>query len=116
MSARRPSDLLEVAGDGIGRDREVRRVPAGHAAPEQEHLRRLVSYLGARRDGLGERPVRAHVHPIGREARVLTEECFDLVQGRPAGGSGRAVLVDQGLRFLHQILDVSLALDFSHAV
>ena len=93
----------------------MRGVPARHAALEQQHLRRLVGDPGACGDGLGQRPVRAHVDTIGRNAGVPSQEGFDLVQGRMAEGSRRAVLVNQGPLCLHQLLDFPLALHFLHA-
>ena len=74
----------------------VRGVPDGRAAPKDNHLRRFVAHTGSGRDLLGQGALSANVYQERRNVRALPQEHFDLVQGRGAGGSGRAMLIEDG--------------------
>jgi hypothetical protein len=73
----------------------VRGAPHDHAPPEDDGLGRLVFHARPHRDLLRYGALRANVDEIRREVWVPKEECFDLVQGRHARGSGRAMLVQE---------------------
>ena len=63
--------------------------------PEDDHLGRLVLHAGTRRDLLGQGALGENVHEVDGDTRVCLHVGFDLVQGRHAEGSGRAVFVKE---------------------
>jgi hypothetical protein len=89
------SDGGKPSGERLGGDVVVRGVPDDRASLEHDDLRRLVFHARARRDLLRHGALGANVHEKRRNVRMPTEEGFDLVQGRDAGGSGGAVFVQE---------------------
>ena len=85
-----------MAGKGVGCDVVVRGVPDGQAASEYDDLGRLVFDTGSRGDLARKGALRANVHQEGGQIGILSEKGLDLVQGRLAGGSSRAVFIKEG--------------------
>jgi hypothetical protein len=75
---------------------------------QDDDLRGFVSDTGSSGDELRQRPLRPDVHEIRLCAGMYRQERFDLIQGRNARRSGRAVLVQDRRRGLKQRLYVLL--------
>ena len=105
---RRPSGRGEIPLDGAGRDVAVRCAPHDRTVPQDDDLWGFVPHAGSSGDELRQGPLRPDVHEIRLRVGMCRQERFDLIQGRNARRSGRAVLVQDRRRGLKQRLYVLL--------
>ena len=111
---RRPSGRGEIPLDGAGRDVAVRCAPHDRTVPQDDDLWGFVPHAGSSGDELRQGPLRPDVHEIRLRVGMCRQERFDLIQGRNARRSGRAVLVQDRRRGLKQRVYVLLGQQSLH--
>lgn len=111
---RRPSGRGEIPLDGAGRDVAVRCAPHDRTAPQDDDLWGFVPHAGASGDELRQGPLRPDVHEIRLRVGLCRQERIDLIQGRNARRSGRAVLVQDRRRGLKQRVYIPLGQNSLH--
>ena len=89
-------------------------MPYDGAVLQDDDLRGFVSDTDSSGDELRQRPRRPDVHEIRLCAGMYRQERFDLIQGRNARRSGRAVLVQDRRRGLKQRVYVLLGQNSLH--
>jgi hypothetical protein len=90
---RQASGHGEIPLDGAGCDVAVRCAPYRRTAPQDNDLRGFVANAGASGDELRLGTLRPDVHEIRWRVGMCRHKRLDLIQGRHAYGSGRAVFV-----------------------
>lgn len=104
----------EIPLDGAGRDGAVRCAPYRRTAPQDDDLRGFVADAGASGDELRLGTLRPDVHEIRWRVGMCRHKRLDLIQGRHAYGSGRAVFVQDCRRGPKQRFHVLIGQDPLH--